>query len=91
MSKREFDHMVHHRDPKTGKIVRETPYSMECHGPIKFYRRDGKCFDGAGNEIPDPAKGPDGKKLSGIALAENFNKEAAEQPFTRSQTAQPRK
>jgi hypothetical protein len=49
-----FDHWVHHRDKKTGKITRTNLYSMECHREIKFYRRDGKCWDAAGKEIPDP-------------------------------------
>lgn len=49
-----FDHTVHHRDKKTGKISHITPYSLECHMGMKVYRRDGKCYDGAGVEIPDP-------------------------------------
>ena len=49
-----FDHTVHHRNKKTGKIDRVTPYSMECHMGIRIYRRDGKVYDGAGVEIADP-------------------------------------
>lgn len=71
-----FDLKVHHRDPKSGKITRENLYAMECHGAVKFYRRDGKCFDAAGVEIEDPkANG----KLEGIMLSQ--------QPFTRSAIA----
>ncbi len=69
-----FDHTVHHRDKKSGKIARVTPYSMECHKDLKIYRRDGKCFDGAGREIADP-------KLVGSVPAPGT------QPFTRSQAA----
>lgn len=49
-----FDHTVHHRDKKTGKISRVDAYSLEIHMGQRVYRRDGKCFDGAGVEIADP-------------------------------------
>lgn len=80
MSAQGFDHTVHHRDTKTGQIKRVTPYSMECHGNVKFYRRDGKCFDGAGDEIEDP-------KLKGQPQAGIFTKSKIAQPDASSVSA----
>lgn len=58
-----FDLRVHHRDPKTGKIIRVTPYIMKCskeHG-TKF-ERDGVEYYANGEmvhapqtvEVPEP-------------------------------------
>ncbi len=49
-----FDHRVHHRDVKTGKINRVDNYSLTIVRGIRYYKRDGRWFDGAGVEIEDP-------------------------------------
>lgn len=60
-----FDLRVHIRDSKTGKIVRENPYSLSIskeHGVI--YTRDGVQFNPDGTRkkaLVAPAPNKDGK------------------------------
>lgn len=49
-----FDHWVHHRDRKSGKIARVANYARLCIAGVTYYKRDGKWFDGAGEEIAEP-------------------------------------
>lgn len=51
-----FDLMVHHRDAKSGKITRETPYRCEIHKGVRYFARDGKWFTEAGEECGAPGE-----------------------------------
>lgn len=53
-----FDHTVHVRDKKTGKVVREDHYAMSVIKGQRFYKRAGKWFDGAGAPCEDPQAKP---------------------------------
>jgi hypothetical protein len=46
-----FDLTVHKRDPKTGRVVEVRPYRYVVSKEGSYFERDGKRFDGAGNEL----------------------------------------
>jgi hypothetical protein len=48
-----FDLRTEIRDPKTGKVVTHQPYVMVVRNGATFFKRDGKLYDPAGNELAD--------------------------------------
>ena len=46
-----FDHIVHIRDTKTGRVVQSCPYRLVITKDGATYERDGKKYDAQGNEI----------------------------------------
>ncbi len=48
-----FDLRTEIRDPKTGKLVTHQPYVMVVRNGATFFKRNGKLYDPAGNEMPE--------------------------------------
>lgn len=48
-----FDLRTEIRDPKTGKLVTHQPYVMVVRNGTTFFKRGGKLYDPAGNEMPE--------------------------------------
>lgn len=53
---REFDKLVHHRDGKTGKIVRTTPYKLHVTKKGALYHQNGEYFHPNGDVCKEPWK-----------------------------------
>ena len=51
MEKKQFDLNVHHRDPKSGRIMKEDNYILHCHKEHgQVFERDGNFYDYQGDE-----------------------------------------
>lgn len=64
-----FDTWVHHRDPKTGKVIEVTPYTLTIDNGIKIYtdRATGKKYFQNGTPYnPPKAARQEAKKLGAI-------------------------
>lgn len=48
-----FDLRTEIRDPKTGKVLTHQPYVMVVRNGSTYFKRDGKLYDPAGNELPE--------------------------------------
>jgi len=51
-----FDFQVHHREAKTGKVIRTNPYRMHITKQGTVIERDGKKFYPNGEEIVEEKK-----------------------------------
>lgn len=47
-----FDLTVHHRDPKSGRIIETTPYVRHANSDGVVYERDGLYYTESGHPAP---------------------------------------
>jgi phage-related minor tail protein len=50
-ARKEFDKLVHHRDPKTGRVIKSNPYQLKIDRSGKRFIRDGITYYENGDRV----------------------------------------